>query len=58
MIAQIQRDIIIQKKLDHPNIIKLLHTFEDKENIYLAMDFAENGNLETYLNKNPKLDEN
>ena len=33
------------KQLDHPNIIKLYETYEDKRNIYLVMEVCEGGEL-------------
>ena len=30
---------------DHPHIIKLFETFEDKRNIYLVMELCEGGEL-------------
>lgn len=44
----LKREIQIQRKLDHPHIIKLFYYFEDKENVYLIMEYAKNG-------KQPKL---
>lgn len=37
--------------MDHPHVIKLLHYFEDKENVYLILQYAENGSLFRYLKK-------
>lgn len=33
------------KKLDHPNIIKLYETFEDKSYVYLVMELCSGGEL-------------
>jgi calcium-dependent protein kinase len=33
-------EIEIQKKLDHPNIVKLFEVFEDKQNIYLVEEYV------------------
>mmetsp|Transcript_41483 Transcript_41483/g.96931 ORF Transcript_41483/g.96931 Transcript_41483/m.96931 type:complete len:489 (-) Transcript_41483:204-1670(-) len=38
-------EIRIMKKLDHPSIIKLYETFEDKRNIYLIMEMCTGGEL-------------
>lgn len=38
-------------KYKNRNIIELFCYFEDNDNIYLIEEFAENGNLETYLKK-------
>ena len=33
-------EIDIMKRLDHPGIIKLYETFEDKRNLYLIMEMC------------------
>ena len=33
------------RNLDHPHIIKLYETFEDRKNIYLVMELCEGGDL-------------
>eukprot|EP00913_Durusdinium_trenchii_P014654 g13748.t1 len=38
-------DIAIMKSMDHPNIIKLYETFEDRKHIYLAMELCTGGEL-------------
>jgi calcium-dependent protein kinase len=38
-------EINIQRKLDHPSIVKLFKVFEDNENIYLVMEYIKEGNL-------------
>jgi len=38
-------EIAIMKKLDHPGIIKLYETFEDKRNLYLIMEMCSGGEL-------------
>jgi serine/threonine protein kinase len=52
-VENLKREINIQKILSHPRIIRLYHYFEDKENVYLVMEYAEEGNLFRYL-KNKK----
>ena len=37
------------KTLDHPNIIKLLQVIETKKSLYLIMEYAEGGDIFTYL---------
>ena len=54
----LKREIKIQKKLDHPHICKLHHCFEDKDNVYLVLEYAENGSLFHYVVKRGKLKEN
>lgn len=40
----LQREVGIHKTLNHPNIIQLYEYFEDDKNVYLVMEYAENGN--------------
>ncbi|KEG01073.1 CAMK/CDPK protein kinase [Plasmodium vinckei vinckei] len=44
-IPRFRQEIDIMKNLDHPNVIKLLETFEDEEQIYLIMDLCTGGEL-------------
>ena len=53
----IHQEIDIQSRIEHENIIKILYAHEDKENFYLVMDYAKNGNLFHYVRKNNGLDE-
>jgi serine/threonine protein kinase len=39
-IDNLKREIRIQKKLDHPHVTKLFHYFEDKECVYLILEYA------------------
>lgn len=40
-----QEEIMLMKRLDHPNILKLFETFEDKKNIYLVLELCSGGEL-------------
>lgn len=65
-VENLKREIKIQRKLLHPHICKLYHYFEDKENVYLILEYAgkqnniklENGSLFNYIKKRTKLPEN
>ena len=41
----IYKEIYIQLKFNHPNITRLFSFHEDKENIYMILEYSNNGNL-------------
>jgi len=56
-IQNLKMEIGIHKDLDHPNIVKF-HGYIHQDNfIYLILDYAENGNLYSYLHKKKTLTE-
>ncbi|CAK88959.1 unnamed protein product (macronuclear) [Paramecium tetraurelia] len=57
-VENLKREIKIQRKLQHPHITKLFHYFEDKENVFLILELAENGSLFSYIRKRRRLPEN
>jgi len=50
-IERFRTEIMLMKKLDHRNIIKLYDTIEDTDYIYLILEYCENGDLKNFLNK-------
>lgn len=56
-IENLKREIKIHKKLNHPHITKLLHYFEDSHNVYLILQYAENGSLFRYLRRRKRFSE-
>ena len=44
-INQVRREIEIQSHLHHPNILSIYNFFWDKKNIYLVIEYAQNGEL-------------
>lgn len=44
-LERFKSEINIMKMMDHPNIIKLYESFEDKKNIYLVMELCNGGEL-------------
>ncbi|PFH35285.1 calcium-dependent protein kinase CDPK5 [Besnoitia besnoiti] len=44
-VTRLKREILIMKRLDHPNIIKLLEVYEDSKNLYLVMELCTGGEL-------------
>ncbi|OMJ68147.1 hypothetical protein SteCoe_34485 [Stentor coeruleus] len=54
-LKMIHREISVQKKLIHPNIIRLYGHIEDSESLYLILEYAEKGNLFHYIRKKKRL---
>jgi len=57
MIDQINREIEIMYRTDHPHIIKLYNHYEDDDNFYLIMHCAGKGQLYSQLKRLKRLDE-
>ena len=57
MLEQINKEIEIMYKLNHPNIIKLYSHFEDEEDFCLIMEYASRGQLYSLIKKNKKLNQ-
>lgn len=49
----VKREIELQKKMDHRNIIKLFDIIYYEQYIYLILEYCENGDLSRYQNKKP-----
>lgn len=39
-VENLKREIRIQRKLVHPHVTRLFHYFEDKEKVYLILEYA------------------
>ena len=57
-LSSIQKEIEIQSKIDHPNIVKLLYVKETDLSYDLIMEYAPGGNLFHFIRKNKGLNEN
>ena len=59
---EILREVEIMKRLDHPNIIKVLQTFDMPHVYYIVMEYAINGDMYHHLDSmggmNEKLSKN
>jgi len=57
LVEQMNREIEIMYKIDHPHIIKLVNHFEDENKFYLIMHYASKGQLYSLLKRHGKFDE-
>ncbi|KAF3014269.1 hypothetical protein E8E14_011139 [Neopestalotiopsis sp. 37M] len=57
MPLSIEREVAILKLIDHPNIMKLYDIWENRSEIYLVLEFVENGDLFDYINRMGSLPE-
>lgn len=57
MSDQINREIEIMYRTNHPHIIKLYNHYEDDDNFYLILELASKGQLYNLLKKLKRLDE-
>lgn len=55
---RLEREINLMKSFNHPYIIEFFEIFEDQNQKYIVMEYAEKGNMKDYVNKNGKLPEN
>ena len=54
---QINREIEIMYKLNHPHVMKLINHFEDDEKFYLIMPYASKGQLYSLLRRQVRFDQ-
>jgi serine/threonine protein kinase len=57
LVDQMNREIEIMYKVNHPHIVKLVNHFEDDNKFYLILHYASRGQLYYLLKKNGKFDE-
>ena len=53
----IEREIIIMKLISHPNIMALYDVWENKNELYLVLEYVEGGELFDFLINNGRLNE-
>ena len=51
--ANLNREIEILKKLDHPNIVKLYETIDGKKHYHLILEYIKGESLYTYIKSKP-----
>ncbi|KAI9875894.1 MAG: hypothetical protein M1830_007823 [Pleopsidium flavum] len=53
----IEREVVIMKLIEHPNIINLYDVWENRGELYLVLEYVEGGELFDYLVAQGRLDE-
>ncbi|KAL8798036.1 MAG: hypothetical protein Q9182_007018 [Xanthomendoza sp. 2 TL-2023] len=53
----IEREVIIMKLIEHPNIISLYDVWENRGELYLVLEYIEGGELFDHISKNVTLPE-
>jgi serine/threonine protein kinase len=49
MMLGIEREIVIMKLIEHPNVMRLYDVWETATDLYLIMEYVEGGELFDYL---------
>ncbi|KAF2199137.1 Pkinase-domain-containing protein [Delitschia confertaspora ATCC 74209] len=47
----LEREIVIMKLLDHPNIVRLHDVWENRNELYLVMEYVQGGDLFQYMSE-------
>ncbi|GAA6047066.1 hypothetical protein JCM3770_004179 [Rhodotorula araucariae] len=55
LLLGIEREIVIMKLIEHPNILRLLDVWETGSELYLIMEYVEGGELFDYLVRKRRL---
>ncbi|KAI0322810.1 kinase-like domain-containing protein [Amylostereum chailletii] len=55
ILLSIEREIVIMKLIDHPNIMRLYDVWETSSELYLILEYVEGGELFEYLCKKGRL---
>ncbi|EXF81500.1 hypothetical protein CFIO01_10323 [Colletotrichum fioriniae PJ7] len=53
----IEREVAILKLVDHPNVMKVYDIWENRSEIYLVLEYVEQGDLFDYINTNGRFTE-
>ena len=57
MKMKLMSEIKIHRSLDHENVVKFTHFFEDKANVYILLELCENQTLNELLKRRRRLQE-
>ncbi|KAI4233441.1 MAG: hypothetical protein LQ349_004411 [Xanthoria aureola] len=53
----IEREVLIMKLIEHPNVINLYDVWENRGELYLVLEYIEGGELFNHISQNGKLPE-
>eukprot|EP00826_Nyctotherus_ovalis_P040670 TRINITY_DN4029_c0_g1_i2.p1 TRINITY_DN4029_c0_g1~~TRINITY_DN4029_c0_g1_i2.p1 ORF type:complete len:234 (+),score=47.83 TRINITY_DN4029_c0_g1_i2:170-871(+) len=53
----LRQEIDVQRRISHRNVVRVYDAMEDRENIYILMEYVDGGNLFRYIRKRKKLTE-
>ncbi|OLL24338.1 Serine/threonine-protein kinase HSL1 [Neolecta irregularis DAH-3] len=53
----IEREVVIMKLIEHPNVMRLYDVWENRGELYLILEYIEGGELFDYLVRRGRLDE-
>ncbi|PYH71125.1 serine/threonine-protein kinase [Aspergillus vadensis CBS 113365] len=53
----LEREVVIMKLIEHPNVINLYDVWENRGELYLVLEFVEGGELFEYVSENAPLRE-
>ncbi|CAL8083512.1 unnamed protein product [Calicophoron daubneyi] len=56
-LIKLTREIRVLKTLTHPNIVRLYEVIETERHVYIVTEYARNGEIFEYLNKNGRMKE-
>ncbi len=54
---RMESEIQIHKQLNHENIVKFEHFFEDEDNVYIMLELCENKSMSELMRKRGSLSE-
>lgn len=56
-LKQMEKEFLILKEVDHPNIIKYYESYQDKKYFHFVIEYCEGGELYELINQNEKIPE-
>ncbi|MBK9055183.1 MAG: protein kinase [Chloroflexi bacterium] len=55
IVLRFQREAEVLRQLDHPNIVRLIDTVEEGEQLLIVMEYVPGGSLRDWLDRSPRL---